>query len=238
MNKGLNAKISSILAALVLIIAIFALMLLNGSAAWFADNAQTDARGFNVKVKTKTPASVMLKSYPIDEIDEAAGVYTLYRGEESYELPTDDPNGISYSKYKKALAVIITLEAQSDATFFVLLKASSGVETVTSPSLSNYISNCMSISMAELSDDGLVATKTELGFEKSFVDVSATPVEKSGQITLIENVTVPAGETKEICFIMEYNAELLDYIGNKILEQHLNDNKIMYYNDIEFQIHG
>ena len=238
MKKQVNAQIGIVFASLTLILGIFALFLLNGSAAWFASSNTVDANGFTVKVDTDNLVTATLKSYPITDINEETRAYTVSRSKERYELPTDDPNSIGYSEYKKALAIIITVESHANTTIDIFLKADSTVSTVITPTLSNYISNCISITPADLSDDGLTATRKEDSFSQVFVDLSKNPIEKSMALTLSENINVTEGSTQNICFIIEYDDALLQYIGDKILEQHLSDNKINYYDDLEFQIHS
>ena len=105
---------------------IFALLLLNGSTAWFASNSGVSADGFGVKVKNEASASAFLKSYAVTEINYETGAYTTAFEEsmESHILPTEDPNGISYSEYKKALAVVLSVTASEAQTVTVKLTAS------------------------------------------------------------------------------------------------------------------
>ena len=233
MKKRLEARLGIIFVSLALILSIIAFMLLNGSAAWFADNKDVTAGGFSLTVANDMAVIATLKSYPVTEINGSA--YTLYKAAESYTLPTDDPSSISYSEYKKALVVIITVDAHESVNVTMLIDAAAGVDTLIAPALANYISNCIKVSAAELNSDGTVATKGATS--QSFVNLQENPITKEESIMLLENDGVNEGETKDYCFIIEYDSDLLHYIGAKILEQRLNDNRINYSNDIAFQIH-
>ena len=244
MEKRPDARIGVVFISLVLILSIFAFMLLNDSTAWFADNKTVQGYGFDLSVNNAVGVEAGIKSYPITEINEQTGEYTIDRNAESYVLPTDDPNGISYSKYKKALAVIITIEANSDsgAVVGIFLNAASPVETIINPGLSNYISNCISITPATLSADGKIATKKEATEEdevvsQTFVDLSKTPVAKSSVLNIGKNISVEKGKPVDLCFIIEYDSGLLFYIAERILSQNLAENKITYYDDLRFDIH-
>ena len=235
MKKIFDARLGIIFISLVLILSIFALMILNGSTAWFAENKDVGAQGFTVTVDSDIQVSATLQSFPITAIN--GDIYTISRETESYMLPEHDPNSISYSEYKKALAVIITVDAHSDSVISMDLISGALSDTVITPALSNYISNCMKITPASLNADGTVATKGAPLATPTFVDLSTNPVSKDDSIELMQGVSVHEGEVNEFCFIIEYDETLLDYIGQKILEQHLNDNKVSYADDIEFRIH-
>lgn len=237
LKKHIDAKLGIVFISLVLILSIFALMLLNGSVAWLANSINADANGMKVSVKSDMSVIATLKSHPVTKID--GNDYTIpSRDIESYEIPTHDPNGISYSEYKKALAVIITVDAHVDSTVSIVLHRdeTSGVETITTPGLSNYISNCIKITPATIAEDGTVATKGAALATPTFVNLSTDPVTKSEDIKLVEHAPVYEGEVNEFCFIIEYDAGLLAYIEQKIIEQHLADNEVSYLNDIKFLI--
>lgn len=65
MSKQFNTKIGIFLASLTLIMSIFALLLLNGSTAWFATNSRVSAGGFSVI--TRTSPNLIIGKTP-DEI--------------------------------------------------------------------------------------------------------------------------------------------------------------------------
>ena len=237
MKKHIDARLGIIFISLTLILSIFAFMLLNGSVAWFADNKDVDAGAMTVAVKSDVEVSATLESHPVKEINGSA--YTIPSREiESYEIPTHDPSSISYSEYKKALVVIISVDAHVDSTISIILHRAetSGVETITSPGLSNYISNCIRITPATIAEGGLVATKGDALLTPTFVDLSSNPVTKSEDIVLVEHAPVYTDSVNEFCFIIEYDLDLLGYIEQKIIDQHLNDNEVSYFHDIEFQV--
>ena len=101
MKKYIDERIGIVFISLVLILSLFALMLLNGSVAWFAENMDVDTGGMRVAVKSDIGVTATLKSYPVTEINGSS--YTIPSREiESYEIPVHDPSSISYSEYKKA----------------------------------------------------------------------------------------------------------------------------------------
>lgn len=237
MKKHIDARLGIIFISLTLILSIFALLLLNGSVAWFAENKDIDAGAMMVTVKSDIEVSATLESHPVTEINGSA--YTIPSREiESYEIPTHDPSSISYSEYKKALVVIISVDAHVDSTISIILHRAetSGVETITSPGLSNYISNCIRITPATIAEGGLVATKGDALLTPTFVDLSSNPVTKREDIVLVEHAPVYTDSVNEFCFIIEYDLDLLAYIEQKIIDQRLSDNEISYFHDIEFQV--
>ena len=234
MKKHINEKIGLIFISFVLAVSLFALLMLNGSMAWLSSNKDVYTSGFKVSVYSDINVTVVLKSYPVVNINEATGEYTFEKDTESYMLPTDDPNGISYSAYKKALVLLISIEAHGDSVLDLFVNAAFGVDSMDPPGLANYISNCIRITPATVS--GTVATKGNSALTQTFVDVSSSPIEKQGSITLEEGISLTANEFAETCYIIEYDPQLLSYISQKIIEQNLNDSVIRYSDDIEFSV--
>ena len=236
-KKHLGAMLGVVCVLFTLIVSIVAYLLLNGSTAWFAENKEVDAGGMQVTVESGIGVEVSLKSHPVTEIE--GNEYTIpSRDVESYEIPTHDPSSISYSQYKKALAVIITVDAHVDSTVSICLyrDETSGVDTITTPGVSNYISNCMKITPAEIAEGGVVATKGAELSVSTFVDLNSDPITKRESITLVEHAPVYADRVNEFCFIIEYDLDLLGYIEEGILAQHLNDNEVTYFGDIDFRV--
>ena len=231
MNKSLNAKFGIFLATAALIFAIVALMLLNGSFAWFTNRKDVSANGFSVTVKNNQSLSAELISRPITEINTETGEYTIDNTAISYELPIDDEYNISYSKYQKALAVIITVNATEAITARFELHAESGFDTMIGND--NYVSNCIQISNTE----DFVAGADKVvkgGSTQTFVKLNETE-KKPGSINLGE-YQLPVGES-ELCFIIEYNDDLLKYIGDGIMAGNFESPLVNYRSDIKFHIY-
>lgn len=230
MNKQLNAKLGIILVSLVLILAIFGMMMLNGSVAWFADNRAVDALGFKINVNPDTSVTATLHSYPITDINSDA--YTVSFDAERFKIPTDDPNNISYDAYKKALLIVINIDAhEAVQNLLIELNTASGLEKIGEND--NCISNCISISPATLNSDGITAVKGTPA--SSFVDLTSGSPTKADSIELVRT-NVPEGETK-FYFIMEYNRTLLNYIGEQIMVNHPDRSEVIYSDDIEFHVY-
>ena len=232
MNKLLNAKLGIFAATVTLLFAIFAYLIMNFGFAWFADNRDVYANGFTVSVHKGHSLEAYLLSYPVIDINTETNEYTMERveGSESYTLPIDDEHSISYSKYKKALVVVVNVKADEASSIRIELNAIAGLETISGNN--NYISNCIQISTATLNSDGDVATKGNI--TDSFVTIEDTPTKKNG-INLGE-YEVPVGTT-EICFIIEYDTRLLKYIGGLIMNNNSGNALVEYSNDIKFYIH-
>ena len=230
MNKQLNAKLGLILVSLVLILAIFGMMILNGSVAWFADNRDVDALGFKINVNRDVAVKATLHSYPITDID--SNNYTVSFDSERFIIPTDDPNNISYDAYKKALLIVINIDAhEATQNLLIEINTASGLEQIGEND--NRVSNCISISPATLSSEGTIAVRGTPSY--SFVDLSqGTPV-KTDSIDLVR-ADVPVGETK-FYFIIEYNRTLLNYIGEQIMANHPDQSEVIYSDDIEFHVY-
>lgn len=216
--------------AVTMILSVFALMMLNGSTAWFTSSDEVEATGFTVMTDADFGVTATLKSYPVIGTDFETGAYPIYYETESYTLPTHDPNGISYSKFGKALAIIIQIEAESQYDLDFDITASTGLDHISE--VNNMISNCISVSAAELSEDGSVAIKGDVA--QSFVTVSEDGVEKKTTLAL-HDVIVPAGSSN-VCFLIEYDMSLLGYISNEIYTKHPDEFYVNYSNDIVFTV--
>lgn len=249
MLKQIHLKISIMLVALTLILSIFAMLLLNGSVAWFAENDRVTAGGFNVRVNSGMSITASLKSYPITDIDYSGGIYTASFDAESYTLPTEDPNGISYSEYKKALAIMITLTAADERTVKIKFTSPSGIETI--DDVENKISNCISISTARISEVDGKPTFTKIAdTEASFVTINNGVASKVNEIELtLDNPNVSVGKN-DFYFILEYKYskenkyELISYIGELVMSNQANiplleanENQIHYHHDVEFEVY-
>lgn len=234
MQKKDRAKIEIVFAALVLIMSLVAFLTLNGSLAWFAHNTSVGATGLTVSVKSGTDVTATLSSYPILQIENGAYTiaYTDEKGNpiEAYTLPTDDPNGISYSRYKKALAVILDVSCEYQTHVSVELTA-----TTLAPSIaeSNYISNCIAVAPASLNSDKTVATVD--GSFYTFTKVADGVCTKPDLTLDLVSATLPAGGGK-LCFILQYNEDFLHYVTTQVMANNLNYFELTYYNDVYFTI--
>ena len=111
------------------------------------------------------------------------------------------------------------------------LHAESGFDTMIGND--NYVSNCIQIS----NTDNFVAGSDNVkkgNVTQTFVKLDSTE-KKSGSIDLGE-YQLPEGES-EICFIIEYNDDLLDYIGDGIMAGDFESPLVNYRSDIKFHIY-
>lgn len=230
LNKFVSAKFGIFFATAALVFAAFAFMLLNGSFAWFAENRDVGANGFSVTVQNGHSVTAELISRPVLDINTETGDYTIDNTAISYELPIDDEYNITYSKYMKALAVIVTFDATEAVVARIEVSASSVFDTVISND--NYISNCIQISTSEDYTPGSDTVRRG-ALTKSFVRLDSG--DKLDTIDL-GKFDLPAGQS-ELCFIIEYNDDLLKYIGEGIMMGDFDDPLVTYSNDIKFKIY-
>ena len=217
------------LIGLVLALSIFALGVLgNEGLGWFASNDKVLGSGMGVQVKLETGIDGELKCFPITDIID--DTYTVSYEEEVYSLPTNDPNSIIYTEYKKALAVILTFNSSTGGSVSVALSASSGLDGV--DSTDNKISNCIKISPATLSDDLTVASKADTAY--TFISVNDGVASKVSSLDL-GRFPLTAGENK-VCFLIEYDENLLEYVSRRILSKDPNVFRVTYSNDIAFSV--
>lgn len=225
----------------ILVFAFCTLFLINGgSRAWLAENRTVGANGMSVSVDADKGESVSISSHPVTEIDETGSVFTVKTDEEFWQLPLNDPNGISYSKYKKALAIFIDIVCTEEATVSVYLTCSTEDVSVAQD---NYVSNCVEVAPATLDGTGTIATVTEDGSEteafRSLVEIADNTCTKNTSVLLQENVSLAVG-TNRLCFIMQYHEHFLKYAEIQSLlgggAEMTGDMKINYKNDIAFSV--
>lgn len=79
MKKHIDARIGIIFISLTLILSIFALLLLNGSVAWFAENKDLDVYNMTVSVKSPTQIVESVEYYPISSVSLSGdnNIYTF-----------------------------------------------------------------------------------------------------------------------------------------------------------------
>ncbi len=239
MSKTLQAKLGVIVAAIVLLISLAAFFVTNHSGAWLAVNNEADGGGMSVNVTEPLDVSADLHCYGVVEIDSENGIYRIPDAddggerEERFELPLDDPNGISYSKYEKALVVVI--EVQSDEEVHLIVHAgadNTAYDTETLVAQNNYFSNCVVITPAVFDDEGSTAQKN--GETQRFTTLSDGSFSKVGELELYDAV-IPAG-VHTVSFILEYNVEYINYVTNYILHHDLDYFDVAFENDLHFLI--
>jgi hypothetical protein len=77
-----------------------------------------------------------------------------------------------------------------------------------------------------------VATKTDATYR--FISITDGVATKTQQIDL-GSFTLSEGENK-ICFLIEYDEELLEYVSQRILSVDPNAFRVVYSNDIVFSV--
>lgn len=230
MKKKLVRSFLSVFATgAVLVLALISALTLNRSVAWLAQNRSVSVNGMGVTVDASGGEDVQLRAHPISQIDLPAQAYTVVGSIEPYELPLNDPNGIAYSEYKRALAVIIEFTCTDAADIEIYLTSSTADVTIAAD---NYVSNCIEIAPATLSEDGSIATVS--GDFKSLVTVTGDTCTKATSV-LLQTLSISEGSTT-LCFIIEYNEAFLTYISDRVLAAGSPYSQINYQNDITFSI--
>ena len=225
--------ISFLLIATFLCISILAFAGMNKTVAWFAKKDEVSSDGMLVMIKGVEGVESNVMSYAVSEIvdtdvnDKRDNRYTLSTAG-VYELPTYDPNNISYSIYQKALVVVIQIKSANAATFDVFLDTPN--DTIID-SENNVFSNCMQIMRATLDNTSTYATPTDT-VPMSFVSSSR---EKDTRIALgTVSLTPNASATlysATVCYVIEY----YDGLG-EIFKPSLDMIRINFANDIQFTV--
>ena len=215
----------SVLVTVALLISLVAFLSLNHkSAAWFSQNKEVSANGISVTVKDLNDFRAQLQAYAVTDITGL--VYTL-ADEQSYTLPSHDPNSISYNAREKALIVLIELCSYQDQTVSVTLQNTNPVIVYEQ---SNMISNCMKITPATYDATDRVATSSAESF--SFVTFSETGTLSKGTLLNLANVTLTANVPVTLCYIIEYNQQFFDHL----FQLSLDFDEMIFSNDIDFVI--
>ena len=231
MSKTLGAKIGFAITAFAMLVSIVAFLMLDKSFAWFARNESVNARGIALRAN-EGDLSTSLLSLGVLEIGQD-GVYTFDTTTDvetgariqCFELPVDDPNGISYSKYRKALLLELSISVMEDRPTRVSLTTPNK-----EPSLEqkNFFSNCITVSnVASYTEN----TVTKGSVQQPFVTVGSGGAQKTDELVLYEG-TLQAGVVNKLYFIIEYNNAFLDYINNYIMNTDSVDySEVFYYHD-------
>ena len=232
MHKHLQAKIGITITSVALIFSIFAFSVINGSLAWFANRTQADAQGFSVTAANDLGAKLSIESHPVKKID--GNSYTIEMSQTALELPLYDPENIIPTTYERAIAVIVTIEPLKSTTLSLSLLAATNADSVVS--VDNWISNCLSIKQASLNGSTATLISPTTPAQSSFLTVSSNTHQKTLEIPLLRNTSF--NETQQLCYIIEYDIALLDYIAGKVLLQNPAADTITYKNDIKFWAYG
>ena len=223
--------LSMLLVAVFLCVSIVAFSGMNRSVAWLSNNQNVSANGISVSANPPTDTEVNLTSYAVSEISGTPKQYTL-ANEESYTLPTYDPNQISYSAYQEALVVVIEINPHKDAKISVALNTPNG--NIIDDVAQSYISNCMQITPATLSSGVASISGDPLPQPQTFVTIGTgtAPNQKRTSIPLVSSMDVKAGTTYTLCYVIEYNQAFLNYLYSKVLDL----TEMHFSNDISFVV--
>ena len=239
MSKKLGARLGFAVTAFALAVSIVAFLTLDKSLAWFSRNDSVTARGISLSVNAPGVTSSL---YSLGVLNIENGVYTFDTATDietgariqSSTLPEDDPNGISYSEYRKALVLELTLTVVSDRPTKVhLMTKNTATDQATNVAQENLFSNCIAVSnVASFTAN----TVTKGGTTQSFVSVQDDTLSKTGSLLLYDG-TLTATQPNKLYFIIEYNDAFLDYINYYILNTAgVKYQQVFYYHDVTLEI--
>lgn len=229
MVKNIKAKLGVAFAALALLLSLTAFAMLDRSFAWFVAHKEVTGQGITVTVHNSKIDATMV-SLGVLSIED--GLYTYENQTDAngvqkqrFELPEDDPNGISYSEYSRALVLQFDFDLEEAADVTVTVQAKNGEVSVAKQ---NFFSNCVIFTDATHDAGGNVVEKGSS--TKAFVTVSNGVATKQSTLTLFEG-HLAEGVTS-LYFIMEYNDAFIDYINDYIANNSPGYSEVFYNNDI------
>ena len=236
--KNLSAKLTCAVTAVALILSFVAYLSLDDSLAWFSNNKEVTAQGMSVSVKAPSDYKVEIASFGVLDINGT--IYTYDPNDEQlYTLPTYDVQNISYSKYSKALVVVITVTSLLDTPKDLSVK----LETDPAHDKfnwddNNWFSNCMQITPADISTDTDGTAVTTTGkVTQSFLTVQTDGSLAKNETAVTDGldlgtISVAAGQTVTAYYVIEYD----DNFVTKLTTSTDPHGEMTYSNDIEFVI--
>ncbi len=235
--KNLSAKLTCAVTAVALILSFVAYLSLDDSLAWFTNNKEVTAQGMSVSVKAPSEYQVEIASFGVLDIDGATYTYDP-NDEQRYTLPTYDVQNISYSKYSKALIVVITVTSLLDT------QKNLSVKLETDPAHgtfnwndNNWFSNCMQITPADISPDteGTAVTTTGKVTQSFLKEQNGMLVKNTDAVIAglnLGTISVAGGQTVTAYYVIEYD----DNFVTKLTTSTAAQGEMKYSNDIEFVI--
>ena len=117
MKKYFSSKIGIFLSSSTLILSIFALLLLNGSTAWFAENDRVTADGMHVKVSSPDNLVESVQYFPISSItlSENYNIYTFSLEDEITDTTQIKLGTFSTLESERQLLIKINLSQEVDS---------------------------------------------------------------------------------------------------------------------------
>lgn len=226
MNERFSAKVGSILAALFLILSIFALMSLNGTVAWFVNGNSVDSSGMHVKVATEQIVE-SVEFFPISSISLSGNSEDGFHNTYSFTAEKiTDPEKMQLGEFstlvaKRQLLIKInlhgekssaTVSAVSEAEDYMIEDANTIVNK-TGNSLSSVVEFRVATDVLlqngeyVISDENIVSTTS---FSSVLVEDEETNVSFTKSIDLY---STPQNETDNSIFIIvDYSEKSVEYV--------------------------
>ncbi len=223
----ISSGFSLLLVLVFLCVSLVAFSGMNNSSAWFVRNEEVSAEDLSV-ILLDDQVHATLSSYAVSDISE--NLYSLAEAT-SYRLPTHDEEGISYSEYKKALAVVIEIYAHKDMTVTISL------DTLNEEIIceeDNFISNAVRVTKTTYDPSARTATLLAgAENEKSFITMDGNTATKDTSLDL-DSIDLVRDEVVAVCYILEYNEAFFDYARtqNPLIDE------MTLKTDIDFIVHS
>lgn len=209
-KHNLRPAVSVLFAAFALAISLVALLSINGSVAWFAENRQVEVGGLSVYVSENDMGFNDVQYYGI--INISGSNYTFSESAPE-NLPTFDPEGIGYSEYKHALLISLTYKVSAGSSCRLTATCPSSAESLLFKT-ENHLSNAVQFRMASVSGEVATADATAVSFVTPVLSgATVTGVTKVNSIVLADGI--PSEGT--LYLIMEYNEPVVRYIGEQVM---------------------
>ena len=224
MKKRLDARLGIIFISLALILSILALILLNGSTAWFAENNDIVANNASINVNSPGKLIESVEYYPISSIS-LSGNNNIYTFSAS-QIPKDQPKMLgTFSALVANRQLLIKINLKAGVTGARVIAQSSGdtyivknKDTVINKN-GNPLSSVVefySIANVDKNEDGeyVISGSDIKGSVKRFSDIDSSygviPASFSPEI---EVYSTPNGNTDNSIFIIvDYYEESLEYV--------------------------
>lgn len=229
----LPSGLSAVLVAVFLCISLVAFSSMNKSAAWFASSQNVSAGNMSVTIlNNQQDITATITSYAVTDIS-ADGVYTA-ANTQKYDIPLNDPEEILPSEYKQALVVVVDIVSINNES--VSLSLTIPNDSILSYGQNNVFSNCAKITPADYDPNSHSATISSTQSSMSFVSLTPT-VSKTTYIDLATGISLVANTPTTLCYVIEYDLDVLKHIRSQTLTSGSSMPEIIYfYNDLNFTV--
>ncbi len=235
MNKNLvKSRFAVMFLSLALAVSVFVFFSLDDSVAWFSNNDEVGADGFQIGLKTGADANATVLFYDAVSVNSSGTVtFDLSNGKTSVELPKYDllDEASHYVLAKISLKEAYTLTISTDTTYILdKSKPLLGGDGV-GEEYSNWLSSILFFEQVSVPSDAGAVTVTEED-KQSFVQKSDYSFDGEKEISF------PVRTGGDLYLVIGYDSDLM----NKIFSENIGNSNISdadvinYINDCKFVI--